>query len=1451
MSMVPVRRNSLLNEGAPRRNSLLNDIKEEQSIEFNSDLNHEFQDSDDESSISLGLDDAMVGDDELRRGPGSDNESVEECMDEEEGQTKKDKSITQRVQKRTKRAKSITWGLFLLLGVATVIGSYFITRHEDCEGQREQYAWLAESLQQGSLKGFGTREHALKALANLAVSDQWPYHIVLGFEEQAKDILSTGNFETVYLAPLVQDQISWEQYQSSVAMGPADDRQMQRGYDTVATSSTASLPLWHIASAANTDGHSSVGINFNLLSLTIIQEAVDALKTTEFYFGELPTELLPEGWTSAAFLMQPFRMDYSADSAVAGYALAVVSWERAFAEILPPGSEPMLVKIESTINAEIAVRNIQVMGPEASLMTLSVSETPGRCFEYVCFHQYWHHMCIEPAESARSTGSFLYVGVAVIAASVMWVLFCVYDTLLFCAQRELIQAADQSLAVVSSLFPKNFQDRLLEKEKTKIKTEKGTDDNMKNTSARELLEGSSHSIFNPKRGLTRVKSSLTNFLHENSEHSESAGLDFLSKTKPIADLFPETTIMFGDLVGFTAWSSAREPTSVFRLLETIYYHFDELAKQRKVFKVETVGDCYVAVSGLPQPRKDHAMVMCRFARDCLLTFNRVVKQLEVELGPDTGDLGLRVGLHSGQTTAGVLRGDRARFQLFGDTVNVTSRMESTGKAGKIQVSQSTADLLNTAGKGHWIRPREEAVVAKGKGEMKTFWLEVYSGGAQGTGGMYSETEWTEAAGDSGINVQDLDGALTRSLSQQMLQATDTHISEAERHTRLVEWNADLLLRLLKAIIARRYARRRIPDDWEEIKTLEDSYKEREALVMEEVVEVIELPSYSRVGGDPESVEMSPVVEQQLKSFVETISFMYRDNPFHNFEHASHVCMSVNKLLSRITAPDLQLNGSGDLEHELHDHTYGITSDPLTQFACVLCALIHDVDHTGLPNSVLVKEETPLAKAYNNRSVAEQNSIDLAWDALMGIQYTELRQAIYQTKEEFQRFRQLLVNAVLATDIMDKELKSLRNSRWEKTFADKSQHSEADNDDVNRKATIVIEHIIQASDVAHTMQHWQIYRKWNERLYEELYNAYKEGRCETDPTDNWYKGEIGFLDFYVIPLAKKLKECGVFGVSSDEYLNYALQNREEWVAKGQGVIEEMRQKMDGNKGRKGQSLKTMSLLTNPNSAGGNASFSSIGNLSMTQLSFDCPITPAANRRHLTSGGSSSRSLSMPGDYPSSPCRDVAQKGNGHRSMSMPSGATTPTSPVSSRGLSKSADSSQSLSKSGDRTLSSTPSRRSLLKSTHSDRSINRHSNRTLTKPKSRRDLLNRSDSNRSANMHSGTLSSTSSRRNLLKSTHSNGSLGVGSLHGETSGHGILKHSRHSDLKDNGCGLKKSPSSSTGDQDPPPEASLRDRLKANMQDPPLNSGKTAGPARRGMMKKGKSSTMTLGDSVASFF
>jgi hypothetical protein len=201
--------------------------------------------------------------------------------------------------------------------------------------------------------------------------------------------------------------------------------------------------------------------------------------------------------------------------------------------------------------------------------------------------------------------------------------------------------------------------------------------------------------------------------------------------------------------------------------------------------------------------------------------------------------------------------------------------------------------------------------------------------------------------------------------------------------------------------------------------------------------------------------------------------------------------------------------------ELHDHTYGITSDPLTQFAIIFSSLIHDVDHRGVPNFLLVKEDPALGALYQNQAVAEQNSVDVAWNLLMDPMFDKLRMAIYSNEAELRRFRQLVVNSLMATDIFDKQLASLRKQRWENAF-----HVEHVDEDpqvsINRKATIVIEHIIQASDVSHTMQHWHVYTKWNSRLYQEMFLAYCHGRTSKDPTPGWYSGELWFFDNYGKP-----------------------------------------------------------------------------------------------------------------------------------------------------------------------------------------------------------------------------------------------------------------------------------------------------------------------------------------------
>jgi class 3 adenylate cyclase len=150
--------------------------------------------------------------------------------------------------------------------------------------------------------------------------------------------------------------------------------------------------------------------------------------------------------------------------------------------------------------------------------------------------------------------------------------------------------------------------------------------------------------------------------------------------------------------------------------------FDTIALRRNVFKVETIGDCYVAVTGLPDPQENHAVIMVKFADECMTKMKQLTTELAESLGPDTADLAMRVGLHSGSVTGGVLRGQKSRFQLFGDTMNTAARMESNGKPHRIHVSQSTADELIILGRESWITPREEKIIAKGKGELQTYWI---------------------------------------------------------------------------------------------------------------------------------------------------------------------------------------------------------------------------------------------------------------------------------------------------------------------------------------------------------------------------------------------------------------------------------------------------------------------------------------------------------------------------------------------------------------------------------------------------------------------------------------------------------------------------------------------------------------------------------------------------------
>lgn len=127
---------------------------------------------------------------------------------------------------------------------------------------------------------------------------------------------------------------------------------------------------------------------------------------------------------------------------------------------------------------------------------------------------------------------------------------------------------------------------------------------------------------------------------------------------------------------------------------------------------------------MPDAREDHAVIMAEFADECRSKTNTVISSLEAKFGDSINKLSMRFGLHSGSVTAGVLRGSKSRFELFGDTVNTASRIESTGAPNKIQVSAQTAAYLFERGLGSWLEPRKDLVHAKGKGNLQTYWLEI-------------------------------------------------------------------------------------------------------------------------------------------------------------------------------------------------------------------------------------------------------------------------------------------------------------------------------------------------------------------------------------------------------------------------------------------------------------------------------------------------------------------------------------------------------------------------------------------------------------------------------------------------------------------------------------------------------------------------------------------------------
>lgn len=426
-------------------------------------------------------------------------------------------------------------------------------------------------------------------------------------------------------------------------------------------------------------------------------------------------------------------------------------------------------------------------------------------------------------------------------------------------------------------------------------------------------------------------------------------------------------------------------------------------------------------------------------------------------------------------------------------------------------------------------------------------------------------------------------------------------------------------------------------------------------------------------------QLTEEVVGELKDYVRTMLTGYNPCPYHNFEHAYHVTISTNKLVDMIVH---------QYPNEKLANTFGFRDDPLMQFCMIFSAIIHDVDHRGIPNRQLELDDEDLAMQFNDQSIAENHSLFLSFVEIKKETYQNLRSVIFPDKKDYKRFRAACINLVLTTDIASPERTQLGKSKWKEAFGapyesverklikeaqkrkssspaqllkeievkakedDESisvtSHSDDDvmdafkakkklgrvngnghrangNGVLSGKAqkyyrrlsqelngaeprtpkknarlgfrrsmdlsgefieafneekrvsascdglpdapkvclpppeviddlreTVIMETILKSADIAHNLQGFDQMVKWSGNLYLEHRKAYVEEKG-VDPFNGWYDNQTGFLDFYVLPLARKLDDCGAFGdTRGGIFHSIVLENRKRWVKEGMQV-----------------------------------------------------------------------------------------------------------------------------------------------------------------------------------------------------------------------------------------------------------------------------------------------------------
>ena len=659
-------------------------------------------------------------------------------------------------------------------------------------------------------------------------------------------------------------------------------------------------------------------------------------------------------------------------------------------------------------------------------------------------------------------------------------------------------------------------------------------------------------LLNPKRLYARWQEEKIEFLHKHSIQLLEGLLPgkvlkhFRESKEPFVESFDCVTILFADIMDFTVVCQLLTPPQIVLLMGDIFSQFDEAAKSRGVYRVETVGDCYMASTGCPDAEDPSVAAdkMVLFAQDVI----KIVRNIQppVDLG---FPLQIRIGVHSGPVTAGTLSGTMPRYCLFGDTVNTASRMESTGEVARIHLSDETVSLLRKDATCLYEFESRLPMHVKGKGVMYTYFLDTPE----------------DMASTHDVHFK---GSRSRSTSERI---------EPEARSLLKSLSISMKGRPFSFMWQNKAANASYPHHRERFVSpmTSDSVNNEgregrtfvvpSSLLDSELGMVANLPKREPMGMafavassllswdfDVQNIISKDMLidiaftlfktswlcgplgvsEVTLRNYIENVAGSYHRKSFHNLQHAVSV-LHTTSLLSNYCNQQKNMMG------------YGLMPS-VSRFALMIGALVHDCDHPGHTNSFEVGTNSSLAQKYGNVAVLENHHLAVAESVLSKPGCNILESFDENTATTF---RKLLRYIVLGTDMgVHKEIVSDIENLVTELDTEREK---------NLSMFTLCRALLHAADLSNPVRTFVISKAWAIRLADE---HTKQVQAEAalglssaqfmvhKDTLSVYKGEIQFLTYVAQPLWTAMANLWPQLNFLPEQLHFNIQNYQDLINK---------------------------------------------------------------------------------------------------------------------------------------------------------------------------------------------------------------------------------------------------------------------------------------------------------------